>query len=244
MDRSVFDVPAAPAISAGRPNLYANIHKALRLCMSDTLVQLGSADPGDEAEVQAALSATRDMLELFALHLEKENRFVHPALSACRPGSADRTADDHLGHEQVIALLREQAAVLQAAPAAQRPAAADRLYRQLALFVHENLEHMDFEETHNMAVLWSACTDDEIMAIERAIVASIPPATMARYLRWMLPALPHPQRVQLLAGMREAAPPGAFEAAAAIARERLAARDWARLAEALGLVRAALAAAA
>ncbi len=237
MNQSVFDVVAAPAIDAGRPHLYLNVHKALRMCMSEALVRVGSTDPGDAVEVAATLAAARGMLDFFALHLEDENRFVHPALSARRPGSADRTTDDHRDHEQAIALLRKQADAVQFARGAPIRAALEALYRGLAQFAHENLEHMAYEESHNMEVLWSTHSDEEIMAIEHAIVASIPPAAMAAALRWFLPALPHPERVQMLAGMRAAAPPGAFEGAAAIAREQLAERDWEKLADALGLAR-------
>ena len=74
-----------------------------------------------------------------------------------------------------------------------------------------------------------------MVGIEAAIVESIPPMLMARALHWFLPALPHSERVGMLSGMRENAPPGAFAGALEIARERLASRDWRRLAEALGL---------
>jgi hypothetical protein len=39
----------------------------------------------------------------------------------------------------------------------------------------------------------------------------------------------------MLSGMRDNAPPGAFAGAVEIARERLAPRDWQRLADTLGL---------
>jgi len=235
MEQGVFDAAVAQAMNAGRPDLYRNIHKALRLCMNQTLAQVGCTDPSDHRDVAAALAATREMLDLFALHLEDENRFVHPALSACRPGSADRTASDHAGHEQAIAALRDLTVALEVAHSPERAAAAARLYQRMALFVEENLEHMHFEETHNMGVLWAACTDDEIRAIEHAIVAFIPPDMMMKFLHWMLPALPHPDRVGMLAGMRDGAPPAAFEATVALARTRLDARDWGKLAGALGL---------
>ena len=99
----------------------------------------------------------------------------------------------------------------------------------------ENLEHMHFEETHNMAVLWSACSDDEIMAIEHAIVASIPPDMMMKFVRWMLLGMPHPDRVGMLAAMRDSAPAEAFEAVRTLARAHLEARDWRKLEAALDL---------
>jgi hypothetical protein len=234
MDQSVLHDTVAQATSAGRHDLYQGIHKALRLCMTRTLTDLGCMDPADDADVACALERTHDMLALCALHIEDENRFIHPVLQARAPGSAERTAGDHVGHEQAIAALHACAGALRNAAGPARAAAARQLYRRMALFVAENLEHMHFEETHNMAVLWSTCSDDELMAIEHAIVASIPPALMARCLHWMLPALPHPDRVGMLLGMRgDAAPPGVFDATLAIARGRLDARDLDKLEAAL-----------
>lgn len=242
MEQGVYDAAVAEAAAAGRPDLYRNIHRGLRLCMNQTLAQVGRMDPSDDRDVADALAATREFLELFALHLEDENGFVHPALSACRPGSADRTAGDHVGHARAIAALGDLATALEVARTPQRAAAADRLYRQMALFVAENLEHMHFEETHNMGVLWSTCTDEEIIAIEHAIVASIPPAMLMKFVRWMLLGMPHPDRFAMLAGMRDNAPAEAFDATLALARSVLDARDWRKLAAALDLHREAAAA--
>jgi hypothetical protein len=234
MDQSVLHDVTAQATSAGRHDLYQGIHKGLRLCMTRALTELGCMDPADDADVARTLERMSDMLTLFALHLEDENRFVHPVLHARAPGSADRTAGDHVGHEEAIATLRDTTEDLRSATGPARAAAARGLYRRLALFVAENLEHMHFEETHNMAVLWSTCSDEELMAIEHAIVASIPPALMARCLHWMLPALPHAERVAMLQGMRgDAAPAGVFEATLAIARAQLDARDFQKLEAAL-----------
>lgn len=233
MEHAAFEAVLAEAAKAGRPDIYRNIHRGLRLCMSQALAQVGRMDPADDRDLADTIAATREMLELFALHLEDENGFIHPAMSACRPGSAERTASDHVGHLQAIAGLRDLVTALEVARRPERAAAADRLYRRMALFVAENLEHMHFEETHNMGVLWSACNDDEIMAIEHAIVASIPPAMMMKFLRWMLPGMPHPDRVAMLAAMRDSAPAEAFDAAMALAHGQLPTRDWDKLAEAL-----------
>ncbi len=235
MEQGDFDAVVVEAAKAGRPDIYRNIHRGLRLCMNQALERIGRMDPSDDLDVAATIGATREMLELFELHLEDENAFIHPALSSCRPGSADRTASDHVGHLQAIAGLRDRVTALEVARRPQRGAAADQLYRGMALFVAENLEHMHFEETHNMAILWSACSDDEIMAIEAAIVASIPPDMMMKFARWMLLGMPHPDRVGMLAAMRDTAPAEAFEAVRTLAWTHLEARDWRKLEAALDL---------
>jgi len=231
---------AAPAQATrtavrGRRDLYAGIHKALRLFMTRTLTAVGAADPGDAAEVDAALDLLGRLLGLCEVHLKDENAFIHPALEHARPGASAAIAAEHVHHAEAIADLREMAAVVAQARDAQRGEALARLYRGLALFVAENFQHMHIEETTHNPALWAAYRDDELVAIEQALVASIPPAAMMEAMHWFLPALNHPERVGMLAEMRQGMPPPAFDAVLGIAERTLAAPDHARLRLTLGL---------
>lgn len=235
MDQSVHESALAEARQAGRYDLYLNIHRALRLYMTDTLARFGRLDANDDEDRESALEQLRDLLEICELHIEDENRFVHAALEARRPGSAARIADEHVQHQQAIASLRAEAARLERGTEGGRQSVAVELYRRLALFVAENFEHMHVEETAHMQALWADYADDELMAIEQRIVASIPPALMGRLLEWLMPALPHGERLVMLTGMRDHAPAPVFDGAAQIARRRLPERDWQRLASALAV---------
>lgn len=236
MDQSVVRrIDEATQAASGRPNLYAAVHKGLRAFMGDTLVAIGRADPNDAQELASALQQVRDLLEIALSHLEHEDRFMHTAMEACRPGSSERTADDHQGHLEAIAALRAGLARVENSEAQARGAAVDALYRRLARFVAENFEHMEIEESQNMAVLWEALDDAQLESIHGAIIQAIPPLTMARFQRWILPSVSHPERVGMLAEMRANAPAPAFEAAIAIARERLSQRDFAKLARELAV---------
>jgi hypothetical protein len=218
-----------------RFDLYRPIHKALRAFMSDTLVTVGRMDTDDEHDVTVALEQARSLLAILEVHLEHENHFVHAAMEARRPGSTAHTAHDHVEHECSLAALRAMVDRVAQAAGAERAASALELYRRLAVFVGENLEHMNIEESDNIAVLWADYSDEEIMAIERAIVSHVPPAAMATVARWMMTGLNHRERVDLLTGMRLGAPSPVFEGVLAIARANLGARDWTKLAAALEL---------
>ena len=224
-------IPQAAAVVEAGPRLdcYAGIHKALRLFLTRTLATVGSTDPADAAEVDASLRQVESLLALCESHLNHENRFVHPALERARPGSAARIAAEHVHHEEAIADLRDLASLVAHSADAARGAALQRLYRALALFVADNLQHMHVEETAHNAVLWAAYSDDELMAIEQAIVASIPPVEMAEVLHWFFPALNAPERAGMLAGMRQGMPPDAFVGVLGIAAATLSAPDHAKL---------------
>jgi hemerythrin-like domain-containing protein len=226
---------AKPQAAAPRLDLYGPIHKALRAFMSHTLVAVGRLDTNDDAEVAVTLEQVRSLLEVLALHLEKENRFVHPALEARRPGSSGPTAHDHVEHEQAFEELGSMVEAVYRRATADRALAVSRLYQRLALFVADNLEHMDVEERDNAAVLWAEYSDKELGEIEAAIVGSVNPTTMAVVTSWMMKALSHAERVGLLQGMRHSSPERVFEGALAIARSNLSTRDWIKLANALAV---------
>jgi hypothetical protein len=219
---------SAPAPAAPRVDLYASIHKALRLFMGDTLARVGRVDTDDGAELAATLDQLQALLAQCRSHLDKENRYVHTAIEARRRGESARIADEHVEHLESIAALEADAAALRALPTA---AAAFRLYRRLARFVGENLEHMDVEETLHNAALWAAYSDAELLEIHQRILASIEPAEIGRVLRWMLPAMTPAERAVMLAEL----PPPLRAAAIEIARPHLDDAAWAKLARALGM---------
>ncbi|RJG06122.1 hypothetical protein D3870_08995 [Noviherbaspirillum cavernae] len=221
--------------AAPRYDIYAIIHKALRAFMCDTLVSVGNADADDAKEVAAVLAQVRELAAFCASHLKHENDFVHPAMEAAQPGAAAQTAGDHLHHEWALRQVGTLADAVDAASTEVRAAALGQLYRYLAVFVAENFTHMNIEETDNNAVLWAACSDEELMGIEHAIVASIPPDEMAASMRWMIPAMTANERAAALGGMRAGAPAPVFDAVLGIAHTYLSERDWNKLALALAL---------
>jgi hypothetical protein len=225
-------VPVQPA-AGPRIDLYAPIHKALRLFMTDTLVRVGCMDSADLADMRLAIDQLQGLLGLLRRHLVHENDYVHPALEARRAGSSTRVAEEHEEHLASIDALECEANAMTAAPAPEREALALRLYRHLALFIAENMQHMHIEETAHNGQLWAAYRDDELIALHDELVASIPPAEMAVVLRWMAPALSHAELSGMLMGMREGMPPEAFMGVLDIVRARLPYARWGKLAAVL-----------
>lgn len=213
--------------TSSRFDIYASIHKALRLFMNDTLLRLSRLDLGDAEDLAAGLGQLEALLDAAASHVQHENDFIHPAIEARRSGVSSRIATEHREHLDTIALLRTQAVALRAEPGA---AAAHRLYRQLAAFIAENFEHMDVEETRHNQALWAAYDDAELQAIEGRILAGIGPQEMGLWLRWLLPALNPVERAQLIAGLHPQAQAPVLD----LARSLLDDTAWAKLGKALG----------
>ncbi len=229
--------PVQPA-AAPRFDVYASIHKAIRLFMTDTLARVGCVDGANLAELRGAIDQLTALLALLRSHIEHEDRFIHPAMQARRAGSAANAAAAHDEHRSSIDALECEANAMTAAPAPQREALALRLYRHLALFVAENLQHMHAEETAHNAVLWAAYRDDELIALHDALVASVPPAEMAQVLHWMAPALSLAELTPMLSAMQTEVPPEAMRDVLSRVQARLPEDRWARLAMALKLPQA------
>ncbi len=91
------------------------------------------------------------------------------------------------------------------------------------------------EETQTWPLLCALFSDDELMAMEQAIIASLSPAETIDVMRLMLPAMNPAERTGLLTGMKAEAPPQAYLAVIEqAARPTLPRADFAEL-ERLGL---------
>jgi len=213
-----------------RHDIYAFIHKGLRAFMAHTLVRTGRLDVHDAAELAEVSEELRALLAICRHHLDNENTYVHTAIAARQPGACVGIAHEHVEHEAAIAELQGMIDALPGDAAALR-----RLYLRLSVFVAENFEHMQREETQMNAALWATHSDEEIMAIEQRIVASHQPQEMQITLRWMLPHLTPEERSAMLGSMRANAPAEVFAGVLGLIRPLLGGRDWRKLSLALGL---------
>jgi hypothetical protein len=226
---------AATAAAPQRYDLYQPIHKGLRDFMGDTLSRIGRLDVFDVQDMARTLAQLEALLNFCFKHLSHENEFLHVAIRARQPGAGSRTSEDHLEHIETIETLRAEARALPTSPESLRMGLALRLYRHLALFVAENLQHMHIEETANNAALWAHYTDEELMALHDRLLATISPEDKMETMRWMVPALNPAQRAALLGHLKDAAPPEALAAVIEVVRPHLDVRDWSKLARSLDM---------
>ena len=211
-----------------RYDIYAPIHKALRLFMTDTLQRLSRLDVDDPQDLNAAMDQLDALLDTAASHLQHENDYVHPFLEERCRGVTGRIASEHIEHLEAIAMLRTEATALRTRAG---ETAAHRLYRHLAAFIAENFEHMDDEEVRHNQALWGTCDDATLQALEARILSNIDPEEMNQTMRWLIPALNPTERAQLLAGLPAEARMPVLDAARALLDEAA----WGKLCQALGI---------
>lgn len=196
-------------------NLYGPVHKGLRLALCRLLTRLGAVEAGDRGAVATVLADLRAQLILSAAHLDHEEREIHAALEARVPGAAGDLYADHDRHRASFVGIETAIAAVEAADASRRPAALHRLYMAFTRFVAADFAHMAEEEEVILPVLQDLFTDEELVAIEARITASLPPDRMIAFSQMMLPAASPTERVTMLsrvrAGMiRDGVPPEAF----------------------------------
>jgi len=223
------------APGAPRFDMYQPIHKGLRSFMCDTLTRVGRVDVLDIEDLARTLAQLEALLNFCVKHVHHENEFLHAAIQARQPAGASRTAEDHVEHLQSIEALRLESRAMAAASDGERMALALRLYRHLALFVAENLQHMHIEETANNTALWAHYSDAELVDIHHRLLASVSPQDNMEVMRWMVPALSPVQRAGLLGEIKQGAPAEVLNAVIDVVRPHLDIRDWTKLARAIGV---------
>ena len=172
---------------------------------------------------------------LLVLHAEHEDDFVQPLLEVHAPFYAEVIASDHPRLEARMVEIQARAERATTAPAAEQRGRVHHVYRDLASFTGSYLEHQDFEERQVMPALARSMGVEEIIAIDQAIVASIPPDEMATSLGFMLPAMNIEDRAELLGGMQAGRAAEVFAGVWALTGSVLTPADYAALGARLGI---------
>ncbi len=188
-----------PAPGRQAHNLFWRIHKALRACLCDTLMAVGSVDSDDQGAVVNVLAQVRSMVLFCDGHMAQENQHIHPAMEARNPGSTRASLQEHDQQQRAFVQIAALITNVEAASRTERGFALSALYQYLGRFVGDSLIHMHAEEIHDQSILSAAYPNDELAAIEARIVAGLTPQQRAISLHWMLPAFTPSERQLLLA---------------------------------------------
>ena len=181
-----------------RLDLYRNVHKGQRARIFALAGDIGQADPDDCAHLLSLAGALRDALAALREHAGHEETFIHPVLRDRAPAVAEALEREHHWIEDALADVEGR---VQRLETAHRPADMDELYRAWCRMVSAYLTHLDNEERLAMPALWERCTDEEIIAIMRAFVASRSAGDMLADLCGQAPALAPQEVAAYVAGV-------------------------------------------
>lgn len=219
-----------PAPVEGRHDIYNAIHRGLRLGHARMIERLSATDYDDPEASAATLADLRTFLDLAQGHLHSEDSKIHPAVAERDPRAIEQAEQGHEQHEAAFHEIEALARAVEDAAPGRRAAAAARLYRRVVRFAADDFLHMEVEESALLGAMHRLFDDDELRAVEGALVAAIPPARMTGYLRLIVAALSHPERLGMLTAMRTAMPYTVFaQIVTEAVRPALDPADWARL---------------
>ena len=216
-------------------NSYRDIHKGIRAELFAVTGAAGTLDPHDRAGRADLARHVRSVVDLLVSHAEHEDAVVQPVLEAQLPALAAQIAIDHPHIEAQIEEIRDLAVATVDAPDADLRDDVFRVYMELASFTSVYLAHQDFEEREVMPALERAVGVDEVIALNREIVGSIPPNEMMRTLPLMLTAMNLDDRAEVLGGIQAEAPPEVFAGVWNLTRSVLTRGDTRALAQRLGI---------
>lgn len=166
-----------------RHDLYATVHKGLRRELAIAIADLGTLDPHSDSAVADFVARFRGLVQLLFAHARHEDTHLGPHLARLAPQLYAEMEHEHVALDHELAGLDHAAAQ----PLDRR--ALHALYLRVTAWVGRYLLHIYREETAYMAVFHAAYTDAELGAIEGALIGSIEPVLLDRFMQVMVLAM-------------------------------------------------------
>ena len=227
--------PPSTLRAPGRVDLFGNIHKGIRLALTDLLGRMGNAvfaDPATEARIVAQLDEVVTFCEDHRTH---EDRLVLPVLGERLHGTLDSVHAAHACQPVHVAELRALADALRTASEDRKQLVGRTLYLHFSTFAAELLLHMAEEERVIQPLLERSFSDDELSAIQGELIASLTPAEKMRAAPWLLRGTNRVERALFLRGVAATAPRAVVDVFLGVARGVLSETDYADLVSSAGL---------
>ena len=216
-----------------RVNIFNQIHKGLRALLYESSLLLQQTDFSDEQEMKDAINRVTMVADLFDDHAHHEDTYVFPAIQQYEPSIVDAFEQEHAMDAKLTRALKDSLQALQMASPLVRQEMANELSRTFIQFMIFNLEHMAKEENILNKILWRYYSDEEILAIQKNILASLSPWSAAAGSRWMMRGLNNPEIVRWLRSVEESAPESVFKKLFVTAESELPQHRFTQVLEAL-----------
>ncbi len=222
---------------AGKVDLFTPVHKGLRAMLYGLSVRLQTNDFADieatrklavdlENNFEAAQSAGC-ILCAFAHHAHAEESVIFPP--SARTANAlitDLIKDHHELTRRELEIGQSARALLRLRTPEERVAAGVRVNQLANDLIGVYVVHMNREEAELVPAMREHFTDQEQLAMQGTIIAQFPPDRLMALLGWMLPALNVTELSELLAGVRQMAPPPLMNAVTELCDARVDPSRW------------------
>ncbi len=205
-----------------RFNMFNQIHKALRALLYDTSLILQQTWFGDADEAEISLDKVKMVVDIFDKHAQHEDNYVLPAIQQYEPSLVDTFELEHIRDHEMSERLRGLLIVFSMAQKSQvKLETGQAIILAFQEFMIFNLQHMAKEEAVLNKVLWRYYSDEELLAINQQIVATIPVEEMAVSSAWMMRGLSNTEISGWLKAVEKNAPEIVFNNLFSIAEKEL-----------------------
>lgn len=218
-----------------RFDLYAPVHKGIRLALSGLCYQAGSIDHTDEEKVNSFIDEFQRVAIILEAHSRDEDANINESYEKFAPATLLQLEKEHDELEQGLEQLIELVDQLQLK--IHDPLEHQKIWyqigKELNRFAAAYLTHLQSEEGPGLHALWENLSDDQLKIISINIRSSIPPQTMAIFMHYMIPAISHLERLEMFGDMKRFAPQEAYKGMLSLAESRLDSKSWTELKTAL-----------
>ena len=150
------------------------------------------------------------------------------------PGVTARFAEDHEEDEALSAEIEQIVAQIRSASGGQRVALGIRLHERFNAYIGIYLGHLYREETELQQALWDNFTEEELLAMTRDLVATIPPDRRGYLLKVMCASCGPDDIAPILREIKAGAPPEIAQRTLQLAKENLPSSIWAKVRSRIG----------
>lgn len=210
-------------------------HKGLRNALSQLQLLSGKTDYSNAAEVQHLFALGQEVFTLLTIHAADENEVTLAELEKRCPGCSEHDKGDHEMLESDQRWLEEILLSIYSRTQNGQDAAGlgSEFYLLLSKYHGEYLLHLNEEETVTQFLLWKHFTDEELTEHRVRIIKRNPPETLLIWLRFIIPAQPHVERVLFFGRFKKVAPKDLFNEALKAIRQELPAQEFSSLYKAI-----------
>jgi hypothetical protein len=209
---------------SNRFNLYRDVHKAIRMFLSEFSLLAGRTDYSDQADLTSLKESFDQVYNLFSVHTKVEDDHIMPLLKQFDEALYKQLEDDHHEVDTMLEDLKAQVSAINSSD-------GDAVAKGYDFFLHTNrfiafnLKHLDEEERLAMPLLWENMNDEDLIACFGKIRADIPPPLMNAYYQYMFPSMRVFDIGMMLKGVKAAAPPEIFEKILGVANSSISESD-------------------
>lgn len=190
--------------------IYESAHKALRNLFSQVLFKAGNTDYSDFAASELLFTQSEELFGLLKSHAHSENTYMLPLLAEKVREMAEHDEHDHVRLEALQEKAENMLAMIKAGTT--DPRFTHAYYRAIGDLYAEHLMHMLHEEEVTQEAFWQYFTDDELHGMVDNIIKNLKPEDSMKWFKYMIPALTQTERIAMLGGIKQAAPPQVLDA--------------------------------